>query len=88
MGFLKSGNGIAQTYYSGIALHTEYASAVGKPEKAGTTIFLYSHSGRLAESLRISKDETVLVQQTPGFRPHTFLKCIFPPEKSPAHGKG
>jgi hypothetical protein len=84
MGFQKTALGLAQTFYAGLALRTEYASARMRPDESGGTVFLFlPGSIRPAETLHLSRDTTVLVQQTPGFRPHTYLKCVFPPEKPP-----
>jgi hypothetical protein len=87
MGFEITQQAIVQTFYAGVALRTNYASAATQSDRSGTTILLYlrGNSGA-AETLHLSEGGAVLVQQTPGFRPHTFLKCVFPPEK-PAGNK-
>ncbi|HEX3652554.1 MAG TPA: hypothetical protein VHU18_07015 [Rhizomicrobium sp.] len=80
----KSGSTWVQSFYAGLEMRTVYSSATAKPDPAGTTVLLYTPSHREpAETLRIALSGDVLVEQTRGFRPRTFLKCD-PPKAAPA----
>lgn len=76
MSFEKTHSGWVQTFFPGIAMRTEYASAAVETNGATITIRFFSE-GRAApaETVRLQNGGAVLVQETPGFRPHTFLKC-------------
>jgi|KBSMisStandDraft_5_1062788.scaffolds.fasta_scaffold333806_2 hypothetical protein len=72
----KNGGAWTQSFYAGVEMRTVYSSATLKTEAAGTTILFYSagHSAP-TETLRLTPRGDVLVEQTRGFRPRTFLKC-------------
>jgi hypothetical protein len=88
MAFQLSDGSWAQLFYAGIETRTVYSSASAKPDLAGTTVLLYM-PGRPepAETLRIVRSGDMLVEQTRGFRPRTFLKCD-PPKAAPAKHQG
>ena len=76
MAFQRSGGTWVQSFYAGIEMRTIYASVIAKTDSAGTTVLFYTAGNREpAETLRIAQSGDVLVEQTRGFRPHTFLKC-------------
>ncbi|MBV8800521.1 MAG: hypothetical protein JOY77_11260 [Alphaproteobacteria bacterium] len=84
MSFRKTAGGLVQTFYAGLSLQTEYASLHTRAGPSGTTMLLYlPGQSRISETLHLSTDRGMLVQQTPGFRAHTYLRCAFPPEKLP-----
>jgi hypothetical protein len=75
----KSGGAWVQSFYAGLEMRTVYPSAAVKTGLAGTTIQFYTsgYPGP-AETLRVAPGGDVLVEQTSGFRPRTFLKCVAP----------
>lgn len=81
MAFQKTQTGWVQTFYPGVAMRTEYVSAAAESNASSTTIRFFSR-GRSApaETVRLLSDDDVLVQEAPGFRPHTFLRCTFAAE--------
>jgi hypothetical protein len=86
MGFETTTGRIVQTFYAGMALRTDYASASMQSDRPGKTIVLFLPGNpHPAETLHLLKDGSMLVQETPGFRPHTFVKCTF--HSPPAHDK-
>ena len=81
MGFERRDGRWVQTFYSGIAMRTEYVSAVAESNAPSISIRFFSEGRSVpAETVRLLNDNKVLVQEAPGFRPHTFLKCTFVPE--------
>jgi hypothetical protein len=83
MALQKSGGVWIQSFYAGIEMRTTYSSANVKTRPAGTTVLFYTSAHpEPAETLRIAPGGEMLVEQTRGFRPHTFLKCS--PPKAPA----
>ena len=87
MALQKSGAAWVQSFYAGIEMRTRYSSANVKTGLAGTTVLFYvSGHPEPAETLRIAPSGDVLMEQTRGFRPHTFLKCA-PPKINPARTK-
>jgi len=86
MGFERRSDRWVQTFYAGIAMRTEYVTAAAEVNSGMTTIKFFSE-GRSApaETVRLLDGNNVLVQETPGFRSHTFLKCTFAPEKKSKH---
>jgi len=79
MGFRYVGNAWEQSFYAGIETRTAYTSAVVTNRAAGKTIAFYMAGSRApAETIRLSTDGDVLIEQTPGFRPHTLLRCNLP----------
>jgi hypothetical protein len=82
MGFETRDGRWVQTFYSGIAMRTEYVRAMAE-ENSGTTTIRFFSQGRStpAETVRLLKGNTVLVQEAPGFHPHMFLKCTFAPDR-------
>ena len=76
MYFEKTDKGVAETFYSGMMMRTEYtrASVTRNPERIVILLFV-SNDPKPAETLQLMNRETVLVQQTRGFRPHTLLRC-------------
>lgn len=86
MAFQKAERGWVQSFYAGIEMRTVYSAAVLKNESAGSTILLYVEARALpVETLSIAKTGDVLVEQTQGFRPHTFLKCSPAEPARPKH---
>lgn len=87
MALQESGEVWVQSFYAGIEMRTVYSSATRKVDPTGTTVLFYisGHSGP-AETLRIMPGGDILVEQTRGFRPHTFLKCD-PPNANPVKNK-
>ncbi len=87
MAFQLSDGLWTQSFYAGIEMRTVYSSATRKTDLTGTTVLFYiaGHS-EPAETLRIARSGDVLVEQTHGFRPHTFLKCD-PPHANPVKNK-
>jgi hypothetical protein len=81
MAFQKTDSGWVQTFYPGVAMRTAYASVLAETNGSATTIRFFSE-GRSApaETLHLLNGNSVLVQEAPGFRPHTFLKCVFADE--------
>jgi hypothetical protein len=79
MAFEKSGGGWTQSFYAGVEMRTVYSFAVLRSESVGKVVLFYT-VGRAApvEMLRIAKTGDLLVEQTQGFRPRTFLKCSPP----------
>ena len=76
MAFQRSGGAWVQSFYAGIEMRTVYASATAETSSAGTTVLFYIAGNREpAETLHIAQRGDVLVEQTRGFRPRTFLKC-------------
>src|SRR3954466_3040478 len=75
----KNGSAWTQPIYAGLEMRTVYSSATLKTEAAGRTILFYS-AGHDAptETLRLTPSGEVLIEQTRGFRPRTFLKCNAP----------
>src|SRR6476469_3915614 len=72
----KSGGAWTQSFYAGLEMRTVYSSATLKTEAAGTTVLFYTAGRREpTETLRIEPNGEVLIEQTRGFRPRTFLKC-------------
>ena|SRR5581483_9492839 len=83
MGFRKAGDSWEQSFYAGIEMRTVYSSAVLTSSAAGDTILFYmAGERRPVETVRLSPDGDVLIEQTRGFRPHTLIKCDLP-EASP-----
>ena len=87
MSFQKRKAGWVQTFYPGMAMTTTYNSAALAENDTATTISFFT-SGKRAptETVHLSKAADVLVQETPGFRPHTFVRCELPPSPSPDAG--
>lgn len=83
MAFQRSGRTWVQSFYAGIETRTIYASVTAEPDSAGTTVLFYTAGNREpTETLRIARMGDVLVEQTRGFRPRTFLKCDPPKSAS------
>src|SRR5690242_15472318 len=76
MAFERSSGAWTQSFYAGLEMQTVYSSAVLRSDSVGTVVLFYT-AGRAApvETLHIAKTGDLLVEQTQGFRPHTFLKC-------------
>jgi len=82
MAFEKTESGWNQIFYPGIAMRTTYVSAAAEANGGSTTIrFLSEGRSAPAETVRLLNGNSVLVQETPGFRSHTFLKCVFADER-------
>jgi hypothetical protein len=83
--FEKTEIGLAETFLAGIAIRTEYIH-VSLTRTAGKAIVLLydGNSSKAAEALQLTNDNTVLIQQTRGFRPHTFLRCAASPAPAKA----
>jgi hypothetical protein len=76
MSFEKSDDGLVQVFYAGVAMHTRYAPVKISISRTGATVSLYNGSNHPpAEVLRLNADGTRLVQESPGFHAHTFLRC-------------
>jgi hypothetical protein len=72
----KSGGAWTQSFYAGLEMRTVYSSATLKKDDAGATVLFYVAGHREpAETLQLTPNGEVLVEQTRGFRPRTFLKC-------------
>lgn len=82
MAFQKTDSGWVQTFYPGMTMRTAYVSAIAEANGGITTIRFFS-AGRSApaETVRLLNGNNVLVQEAPGFRAHTFVKCAFPDEE-------
>jgi hypothetical protein len=77
MAFQKEAGRWVQSFYAGIEMRTLYSSAALKNDSAGKTVLFYAADTRIpAETLHLAGN--VLVEQTRGFRPRTFLKCNQP----------
>ena len=88
MSFEKTGDGLEQIFYAGIALRTHYSPVKAAESKQGTTISLYSGGNNAhAEILRLGSDRAALIQEAPGFRPHAFVRCDFPDRGKPPKGR-
>lgn len=76
MYFQPSGDGITQTFVAGMTMSNSY-SKVQVSRLAGETIFILSQNGssKTTDTLHLSKNGDVLVQVSPPFRPHTYLRC-------------
>jgi hypothetical protein len=83
MYFQPSGEGIVQTFVAGMTMSNTY-SKVQVSQLAGETNLILSQkcSGKVTNTLHLSKDGDVLTQVSPPFRPHTFLRCAEAPKKS------
>ena len=76
MAFEKTSAGWVQSFYAGIEMRTVYGSAAFRRDTSVETVLFYATGGtRPAEVLRLTKAGDAMVEQTRGFRPHTFLKC-------------
>jgi len=78
MAFQKTGRSWVQSFYAGIEMRTVYVSVALKEDGAAkTAVFYIDVAGKPTPSETLHIDETgdVLVEQTPGFRSHTFVKC-------------
>ena len=74
--FERSGNGVAETLYAGMTMRSEYPRMSLKQNVGTIKILLYNAgSTQPSETLQLTNGGTVLVQQTRGFRRHTFLRC-------------
>ncbi len=89
MSFERTPKGLVQTFYAGIAMRTPYSPIT--TTKDGNTTILHLHdraSGKLVETLRISRDGSFLLQWAVGFRPHTYLRCPPPGGAGPSVQQG
>ena len=76
MAFEKTGEGWVQSFYAGIEMRTVYASAVLRNRAGGKTVLFYTAGNATpAEVLHFTKAADAMIEQTRGFRPHSFLKC-------------
>ncbi len=78
MAFQKTGRSWVQSFYAGVEMRTVYVSVALKNDgPAKTAVFYIDVAGKPtpSEKLRINEPGDVLVEQTPGFRAHTFVKC-------------
>jgi hypothetical protein len=84
MAFQLSSGSWVQSFYAGIEVRTTYSSATIKSDSVGSTVLFYTagHS-EPAETLHVTRRGDVLVEQTHGFRAHTFLRCAEPKETAP-----
>ena len=74
--FERSANGLAETLYAGMTMRSEYLRMSLTQNGGRATILLYdTGSTQPTETLQLTNSGTVLVQQTRGFRRHTFLRC-------------
>ncbi|MBS0273392.1 MAG: hypothetical protein JSR55_03110 [Proteobacteria bacterium] len=82
MHFQPFGDGITQTFIAGMTMSNSY-SRVQVSRLAGETIFILSQKGgsKTRDTLHLSKDGNVLMQISPPFRPHVFLRCAEPQKK-------
>jgi hypothetical protein len=79
MAFDKSSGVWAQSFYAGLEMRTVYSSAVLRSDSFGKVVLFYTEGrGAPVETLHIAKTGDLLVEQTQGFRPRTFLKCSPP----------
>ena len=87
MAFRKTDAGWEQIFYTGIETRTVYAFARLVKNGAEITIRFFTQ-GRLApvETVRLLPRQNALVEETPGFRPHTFLQCNFSRPDAKGHG--
>lgn len=84
MAFEKSNGVWSQSFYAGLEMRTVYSSAVLKSDALGKVVLFYTPGrGAPVETLRVAKTGDLLIEQTQGFRPRTFLKCT--PPKAARH---
>lgn len=76
IGFQKTAEGWAEVSYTGIEMRTLYASAALQ-QRGGTGTIRFYLPGRAAPAETVHVSGDVMVEETPGFRPRTLLRCTF-----------
>src|SRR5690348_9764021 len=87
MYFVPAGSGIEQVFVAGMTMGTAYPKVLIS-EIAGETVFvLVQKDGHTHDTLHLSRDGLVLIQFSPPFRPHTYLRCVDAPKPQPQRKK-